>query len=185
MRRIAAACLVVAPAGLAMTWPAAAMAGPRAGDARSLSGEDRDAILAAAGFRLTPGRAFWIWNDPDDPENECDASMVEIVELRDRNGDGRADALIAANGPCYEDQGPDHMLVAATVAGWRLVARDLGRQPRFYPRAGIEWPDIERDDGDATGCQPFVRWDGVRYSPGGTSNKGRICEPDDRSTAAD
>lgn len=145
-------------------------------DGPRVSREEGEAIIEAAGFRRSLGGAFWIWRDPSDPENECDAATVDIVELRDWNGDGRVDALIAANGPCYDDQGHNHLLVAATGSGWRLIAADLGRNPRFYPRAGIEWPDVEHGDGDAGGCQPFDRWNGIEYVPGGTAGEGQVCE---------
>ncbi|NIJ36668.1 hypothetical protein FHR22_001317 [Sphingopyxis panaciterrae] len=141
-----------------------------------VSRQERDAIVEAAGFRPSLGGAFWIWRDPSDPESECDAAAVDIVELRDRNDDGRADALIAADGPCYDNQGPGHLLVAATGSGWRLIAADLGREPRFYPRTGIEWPDIEHGDADIRGCRAFDRWDGVAYAAGGTSREGHVCE---------
>lgn len=175
MLGIAAVCLVFASAGLATITNSVAATGSPADDTRSLSPDERRAIFAAAGFRPSIGGSFWIWTDPSDPEFQCDASTVKVVELRDRNGDGRKDALVAANGPCYDDQGPDHILVAATESGWQPVAFDLGRKPRFYPRAGFEWPDIERNDTDAAGCQPFVRWNGTAYVSAGTSLKGQIC----------
>lgn len=131
----------------------------------ALTASDRAAIMQTAGYTETM-----------DGWRNCDGDASgEITEVRDLNGDGRAEVIVTSDGiVCHGMTGQGFQLLTPTGSGWRMLV-DMTGIPIFYPREGIAWPDIEIG-GPGTSCFPFLRWNGHGYAPGGRSLEGRICE---------
>lgn len=130
-----------------------------------LNAADRATIMRTAGYTETT-----------DGWRNCDGDASgEITEVRDLNGDGRAEVIVTSDGiVCHGMTGQGFQLLTPTGSGWRMLV-DMTGIPILYPREGIAWPDIEIG-GPGTSCFPFLRWNGQKYAPGGRSLEGRICE---------
>lgn len=151
----------------------------------SLSSTDRAAIMRAAGFSNPHGDGRWRYG-----EDGCDDVFADITEARDINRDGQLDAIINADDDqCMGMNQRMVILLTRRTNGWTVVTDFQKRFAvySFHPRPGLAWPDIEifdgmtgeqRPDGSihASGCEPFLRWNGREYIDGGTSRNGAICE---------
>ena len=113
---------------------------------------DREAAFRAAGFPAVGGK-----------HPACDKSQEAQIEIRDLNGDGRADAVVSDFGDyCY----------GATEQGFVIVTKEAsGAWRKFYSSPGIAtfqttrgaggWPDVEV--GGPGFCHPVARWNGSDY----------------------
>jgi hypothetical protein len=128
--------------------PAAAPPKPAAGNPA-----DREAALRAAGFPAVRGK-----------HPACDKQQEVQIEVRDLNGDGRADALVSDFGTeCYGSTEQGFVIVTKDASGtWRKLYNSPG-VPTFQASRGAGgWPDIE--NGGPGFCFPIQRWNGSDYA---------------------
>lgn len=113
---------------------------------------DREAAFRAAGFPAVRGK-----------HPACDKQQEATIEVRDLNGDGRADAVVSDFGTeCYGSTEQGFVIVTRDTAGtWRKLYASPGIPTFQTTRGAGGWPDIE--NGGPGFCFPIQRWNGSDY----------------------
>lgn len=132
---------------------ATAAASPAPATPAAVSAADTAAAFKAGGFAPTRGKYL-----------ACDKSQELQIEIRDVNGDGRADAIITDSGlECFGNTGQGWTLVTKEASGaWKKLHESQGI-PDFLPTRGQGgWPDVV--NGGPGFCFPVLRWNGAAYA---------------------
>jgi len=135
-----------------------------------LTEADRLAVFKAAGAVQRKG--MWVIC-ADDP-NPVGAT---IETVRDLNGDGRPEAVVAEGGTfCYGSAETGFQLLSKQANGsWRVMTGNNGI-PEFLKTRGVGgWPDISV--GGPGFCFPVERWDGKAYQLNRFEYEGKRCKP--------
>lgn len=135
-----------------------------------LAPADEAAAFKAAGFKLKGKQ----WRACDDPGTSS-YSPGTIQEVRDLNGDGRPEAVIAEGSTfCHGNTGSGYSVVSKQANGsWKLIASGTG-MPNFLATKGVDgWPDIEV--GGPGFCFPVERWNGRAYVLHRHQYEGKPC----------
>ena len=124
-----------------------------AGQVAELPPAEQASIMKAAGFKRV-GKAW----------KGCEGSWSvekDGVEIKDLNGDGRPEAVIAASGyECYGNAGQGFTVLRAVPGGWKTIAGETGIRPSSKSAA----PRATRTSRSAAGtCFPVERWNGKSY----------------------
>lgn len=137
--------------------------------AGKLSAADEAAAFKAAGFKLKGKR----WQACDDPTPGYSAGVIE--DVRDANGDGRPEAVIAEGGSfCYGHTGYGYSLVSKQADGrWKLVSSGTGILQFLDAKGAGGWPDIQI--GGPGFCFPVLRWNGRAYVQHRNEYEGKPC----------
>ena len=117
---------------------------------------ETDAIFSAAGGTRR-GKAWTLCRE--DPR-----ATMRIDLMRDINGDGRTDVIVAENSArCYGGDAASFVLVAGQTGGkWKRMFASKGVAEVLDQRRGVgNWPDISL--GGQGFCFPVVRWNGRAY----------------------
>ena len=132
------------------------------------------AIMRAAGLT----RAGGVWKGCDgDSEVGKDG-----VEIKDINGDGRAEVIVTDSGSeCYGMAGQQFTVLVAQPGGWKAVMQEVGIPVLLAHRGPGNYPDIQV--GGPGTCWGLDRWNGSKYAyigsfydPGGRDS-GKPCKP--------
>lgn len=136
----------------------------------TLSPVERKAAFKAASAVMKQGK--WMLC-ADQPDNQG----ARIDEVRDLNGDGRPEAMIAENGSfCYGAAGMGYALVSKQADGrWKLMTSGGGMPDILKTRGAGGWPDIRI--GGPGFCFPVERWNGKAYVLQRHEYEGRRCKP--------
>ena len=132
---------------------------------------DRIAIFKAAGAVQRDGRWVICAEDPA-------TSGAVIEQVRDLNGDGRAEAVVVEDGTFgHGSAGTGYTLLGRQVdASWKVIDANSG-VPEFLGTLGEGgWPDISV--GGPGFCFPVLRWNGSAYVAHRHEYTGNSCEPD-------
>lgn len=148
---------------------AALYAAPTFAAGEKLSPADEAAAFKAAGFRLKGKN----WHACDDPTPGHTAGVIE--DVRDANGDGRPEAVIAEGGTyCYGHTGQGYSLVSKQADGrWKLMAQGTGILEFLKTKGAGGWPDIQI--GGPGFCFPVERWNGRAYVLHRHEYEGKPC----------
>ena len=142
--------------------------------ASQLTPEDRESILAAAGYE----RRGDAWTACEgNGEVHLDDQWVEGGAVRDLNGDGRPEAIAVDTGTaCHGMTGQGYAILTAGEMGWELIDAGSG-MPRFLDAKGADgWPDLEV--GGPGFCFPVMRWNGSEYALDRFEYEGKACMPE-------
>ena len=136
----------------------------------TLSPAERRAAFKAAGAVMQQGKWMLCAEQPDN-------QGARIDEVRDLNGDGRPEAVIAEDGSfCYGAAGTGYALVSKQANGrWTLMTSG-GGMPEILKTKGVGgWPDISI--GGPGFCFPVERWNGKAYALHRHQYGGKRCRP--------
>lgn len=143
--------------------PAAARTNPT-----TLSAAQFDQLMRAAGYV----KAGAVWHG-------CDGATTvsrQNVAFKDLNGDGRAEAMITAEGTeCFGMTGAGFQILRQTPSGWQLMADQRGIAAFQTTRGVDNYPDIEI--GGPGFCFPIARWNGSEYKTVRFAYEGKACKP--------
>lgn len=134
-----------------------------------LSPADEAAAFKAAGFKLKGKQ----WRACDDPSPASTPGVIE--DVRDANGDGQPEAVIAESGTfCYGLTGFGYSLVSRQADGrWKLITSGTGILQFLNTRGSGGWPDIQI--GGPGFCFPVERWNGRQYALHRHEYEGKPC----------
>ena len=156
-------------AGLGLLVGATATAWAADGPA-TLSAQEQAAAFTAAGAAQTQGMWTMCADDPN-------PTGARIETVRDVNGDGLPDAVIAQDGTfCYGFTGIGYAIVSKQPSGtWRLMSQGAGIPSFLAARGAQGWPDLQV--GGPGFCFPVRRWDGKHYALNRHEYEGKPCSP--------
>jgi uncharacterized membrane protein len=155
---------ILVAGALAALFAASSFAAPA-----KLAPADEAAAFKAAGFKLKGKH----WRACDDPSPGASAGVIE--DVRDVNGDGQPEAVIAEGGTyCYGHTGAGYSLVSRQADGrWKLVTSGTGMLEFLKTKGSGGWPDIQI--GGPGFCFPVERWNGREYVLQRHEYEGKAC----------
>lgn len=172
LRCLLAIAALSAPATACAQEPEATAGDQSAETSATLTDEDRDAALIAAGFKFEDGA----WRACGDPGT---ASYVpgQVDSVTDLDGDGRPEAVISEGSTyCFGGTEVGYYLTSRQEDGsWKLIDSGYGIPIFLEVKGEGGWPDLMV--GGPGFCFPVLRWDGAQYVQSRFEYEGKACIP--------